>query len=484
MPAVVFYFQVHQPFRLRHYTFFDIGENHFYEDDRKNREILRKVAHKCYLPMNALLTDLIRQHAGAFHVAFSLSGVALDQFERYAPEVLESFQCLARTGGVEFLSETEFHSLAFLFSEREFREQVELHNRRIKTLFGQTPTVFRNTELIYNNALAQVIESMGFKAILAEGADHVLGWRSPNFLYLPKTGNRLRLLLKNYRLSDDIAFRFSNRAWNEFPLTAEKYAAWIHALNGNGEIINLFMDYETFGEHQWAETGIFDFMRALPTAILRHPDFRFSTPSKAAEHYSPVARLDVPLFVSWADIERDLTAWLGNEMQKDAIESLYRLETDVRRCNRPELLRVWRQLQTSDHFYYMCTKWFADGDVHKYFNPYGSPYDAYINYMNVLADFERTVREALAAPPPPPSPPASPSARRSRKQTAPARSTPGIPKVTAHAPPDPMPKNNRPKTTKKKSPPPKTSHVKNKAKRSPSTPKKKHPAPSRRTNPR
>jgi alpha-amylase len=438
MPAVVFYFQVHQPFRLRPYTFFDIGENHFYEDDAKNREILQKVAAKCYLPMNALLAELIDRHAGAFKIAFSISGVALDQFERYAPEVLASFQALARTGGVEFLSETEYHSLAFLFSEQEFREQVEIHNRRVETLFGQTPTVFRNTELIYNNALARVMEAMGFRAILAEGADRILGWRSPNFLYLPKTGTRLRLLLKNYRLSDDIAFRFSNRAWNEYPLTADKYASWIHAINGNGEIINLFMDYETFGEHQWAETGIFEFMRALPAAILRHPDFRFMTPSEAAAHHSPVARLDVPDFVSWADIERDLTAWLGNEMQKDAIESLYRLEPEVRRAQRPDLLRVWRQLQTSDHFYYMCTKWFADGDVHKYFNPYGSPYDAYINFMNVLADFEWTLRQAREpappavapapapaeatppSPPPPTAPSVSPSpssARRRHKRT-------------------------------------------------------------------
>ena len=389
MPSVCFYFQVHQPLRLRPYTFFDIGRSHDYEDEAKNRDILNKVAQKCYLPANEILLQLLREYRGEFRVAFSVSGVALDQFEKYNPAVLDSFRRLAETGHVEFLNETYYHSLSFLYSEREFRQQVQLHKERIKSLFGLTPRTFRNTELIYNNDLGRLIEKMGYATILAEGADHILGWRSPNFVYQPAGCVKLKLLLKNYRLSDDVAFRFSNRSWAEWPLTAEKFAQWIHQINATGETINLFMDYETFGEHQWSDTGIFEFLKVIPRELLRHPDFRFQTPSEVSASYSPVAQLDIPNFVSWADVERDLTAWLGNNMQKDAIEALYRLEFAVKRKKDPGLLRTWRQLQTSDHFYYMCTKWFADGDVHKYFNPYASPYDAYINYMNILADFTK-----------------------------------------------------------------------------------------------
>ena len=256
MPAVCFYFQVHQPYRLRHYTFFDIGATPFYEDEDANCDVLLKVARKCYLPMNDLLLELIRRHEGRFKVSFSLSGTALDQFEEYAPEVLESFQALGRTGCVEFLDETYCHSLAFLFSREEFREQVRRHRERIEELFGQSPRVFRNTELIYHNDVAREAEAMGYDAILAEGADHVLGWRSPNWLYQPAGCTRLKLLLKNYALSDDIAFRFSNRDWPEYPLTADKFAAWAHAVNTHGELINLFMDYETFGEHQWESSCV------------------------------------------------------------------------------------------------------------------------------------------------------------------------------------------------------------------------------------
>ena len=298
------------------------------------------------------------------------------------------------TGCVELLSETYNHSLAFLYSPEEFREQVALHDERIEALFGVTPRVFRNTELIYNNDLAGAVEAMGYKAVLAEGADHVLGWRSPNFVYRPAGCDRLKLLLKNYRLSDDIAFRFSNHQWPEFPLTADKFSEWAHAANASGDLINLFMDYETFGEHQWESTGIFAFMEALPEVMLRTPGFAFITPSEAAARFEPVASLDVPHFMSWADAERDLTAWLGNDMQNDAIESVYRLEKAVKATGDPGVLRTWRRLQTSDHFYYMSTKWFSDGDVHSYFNPYGTPYDAYINYMNVLADFRLTLDAA------------------------------------------------------------------------------------------
>ena len=395
MPAVCFYFQVHQPYRLRHYTFFDIGESRAYEDENANCDIMIKVARKCYLPMNDLLLKLIRKHGGRFKVSFSISGTALDQFEAYAPEVIQSFRDLVNTGCTELISETYNHSLAFLYSPEEFREQVVLHDDRIEQLFGVRPTVFRNTELIYNNDLAAAVEAMGYQAILTEGADHVLGWRSPNFVYQPAPCSRLKLLLKNYRLSDDIAFRFSNHEWPEFPLTAEKFAQWAHAVNASGEIINLFMDYETFGEHQWAETGIFQFMEALPECLLAHPDFSFQTPSEVAINFSPVAKLSVNHFISWADVERDLTAWLGNDMQNDAIEAVYRLEPRVKATGNADIIQTWRRLLTSDHFYYMCTKWFSDGDVHKYFNPYGTPYDAYINFMNVLADFELVIGEAL-----------------------------------------------------------------------------------------
>ena len=397
MSAICFYFQVHQPYRLRHYTFFDIGANSWYEDEHANCGILLKVARKCYLPMNALLLKLIRRHEGQFKVSFSISGTALDQFETYAPEVIQSYRELVATGCVELLSETYNHSLSFLYSPDEFREQVRLHDDRIEELFGVRPTSFRNTELIYNNALAHAVEEMGYKAILAEGADHVLGWRSPNFVYKPSGCESLRLLLKNYRLSDDIAFRFSNHDWPEFPLTAEKFASWAQAAGAAGDIINLFMDYETFGEHQWESTGIFQFMEALPGVLLSLPGFSFVTPTEAAAMFQPVASLDVHNFMSWADAERDLTAWLGNDMQQDAITAVYRLEEKVKASRNEDLLRTWRRLQTSDHFYYMCTKWFADGDVHSYFNPYGTPYDAYINYMNVLADFGLTLDAPLPA---------------------------------------------------------------------------------------
>lgn len=404
MPDICFYFQVHQPYRLRHYTFFDIGQSPFYEDEDANCGILLKVARKCYLPMNALLLRLIKRHEGRFKASFSISGTALDQFEAYAPEVIQSYRELMETGCVEMLSETCAHSLAFLYSPEEFRLQVRRHDDRIEELFGVRPSVFRNTELIYNNALARAVEDMGYRAILAEGADHVLGWRSPNYLYRPAGCRNLRLLLKNYSLSDDIAFRFSNRQWPEFPLTADKFASWVQAAATSGDLVNLFMDYETFGEHQWESTGIFQFMEALPDAVLRLPGFAFVTPSEAAERHEPVADLDVHNFMSWADVERDLTAWLGNDMQHDAIEAVYRLEQRVKRRNDPDMLRTWQRLQTSDHFYYMCTKWFSDGDVHSYFNPYGTPYDAYINYMNVLADFTLRINDGQKLPIPPETP--------------------------------------------------------------------------------
>jgi len=366
---------------------FDKNDRYF--DDYKNASICRKVANKCYLPANRLILDLIRQFDGRFKVAYSITGVLLEQLLSFSPEVMSTFDALAETGCVEFLAETYYHSLSFLYSRDEFVEQVNKHTESIDYFFGQKPRIFRNTELVYNNDLAALIESTGkFDAIITEGADHILGYRSPNFVYQPKGCDNLKLLLKNYSLSDDIAFRFSNRDWPQWPLTADKFAQWISNVNGNGNVVNLFMDYETFGEHQWEDTGIFDFMRHLPEKVLKHPDNNFKTPSEVVQYYQPVDTVDVPHIISWADIERDLSAWVGNAMQSNAIHELYRLEKKIKQTDDEKIIADWRQLQASDHFYYMCTKYFADGDVHKYFNPYNSPYDSYINFMNVLDNLQ------------------------------------------------------------------------------------------------
>ena len=393
MPALCLYFQVHQPCRLRHYTIFDVNHVHAYEDGGANLEILNKVADQCYLSANRIMLNLIRQHAGQFRIAFSISGILLDQIERHRPDVLESFQALVRTGSVELLCETYYHSLAFLFSLKEFKHQVMLHKKKIQSLFGQTPKTFCHTELIYNNDLAKVVEKMNFKTILAEGADRILAGRSCHALYRPAGCSKLKLLLRDYRFSDDIAFRYSDRKWPEYPLTARKFAGWLHRTDAAETVINLFMDYETFGEHQSQETGIFEFLKAFPAEILKHPDFCFQTPSEVAATFEPSLSLDIPDFMSWADEDRDLTAWIGNGMQTDAIQTLYKMEPQVYHRNSPQLMDTWRMLQTSDHFYYMCTKWSADGDVHQYFNPYPSPYDAYINYMNILDDFSRQLHK-------------------------------------------------------------------------------------------
>ena len=394
MASVCFYFQVHQPNRLRHYTFFDRDNSYF--DNHKNEAVCRKVANKCYLPANRLMLELIEKYRGRFKISYSITGVLLEQLQLYAPEVITSFKQLANTGCVEFLGETYYHSLSFLYSRDEFIKQIKAHRRTIRQLFNQTPRVFRNTELIYNNSLPPIIEQLGgFDAIISEGADHILGYRSPNFVYRPVGETRLKLLLKNYKLSDDIAFRFSNRGWEEWPLTADKFARWVNAVNGCGYVVNLFMDYETFGEHQWQDTGIFDFMRHLPGEILKHPDNDFKTPSEAIKAYDAVGTIDVPHTISWADIERDLSAWLGNAMQENALAELYQLKNKVEHTEDEGIIADWRRLQTSDHFYYMCTKWFADGDVHKYFNPYNSPYDAYIYFMNVLDNLDYRCSKAL-----------------------------------------------------------------------------------------
>ena len=393
MTDIVFYFQVHQPFRLRRYTFFDIGHRHDYFDDEENARILRRVAEKCYRPMNALLLDQIERHAGALRLAFSLSGTVIDQLEAWSPETLESFVALARTGCVEFLCETSHHSLAALARPEEFARQVAAQSERVTRLFGRRPTTFRNTELVCSNAIAAQVEALGFDGMLAEGADPLLGWRSPHHVYRTEGTASLKLLLRDYAFSDDIAFRFSNRAWSEWPLTADRFAHWLHQLPERSEWVGLFMDYETFGEHQWVDTGIFDFMAHLPDAVLADPGFRFLTPSEVLAQRDPVARLDIPHPISWADTERDLTAWLGNPMQLAAQAALYDLLPALLAADDPDLMTDWRRLSTSDHLYYMCTKWFSDGDVHKYFSPYDSPYDSYINFMNVLDNVRTRMAE-------------------------------------------------------------------------------------------
>lgn len=394
MPSVCFYFQVHQPYRLKKYSYFDIGKEHFYEDEL-NIEILNKVAEKCYLKTNKLLLSLINKHNGKFKISFSISGTALDQFARFRPDVLNSFKKLAETGCVEFLGETYYHSLSYLFSKNNFRYQVDKHGAAICEHFGLKPTVFRNTELIYNNELACDVEKLGFKGILSEGTDKLLNGRSCNFIYNGISTKNIKILLKNHRLSDDIAFRFSDKNWSEFPLTNDKFKNWIHAIAGNGETINLFMDYETFGEHQWESSGIFKFLEQLPDSILSHPDFNFKTPSEVIETYDAKGVYDAHDFISWADSERDLSAWMGNSMQNDALQKIFSLESKIMECDNDDLKSVWHKLQTSDHFYYMCTKFWKDGDVHKYFSPYESPYDAYIYYMNVFSDLEYRVNKMI-----------------------------------------------------------------------------------------
>ena len=392
--SICLYFQVHQPTRLRLYRFFDIGKDSHYYDDFANRTILKRIATKCYLPMNQLLLDAVKKNKGKFKCAFSISGSALEQFSRYAPEVIDSFKALADTGYVEFLCETYNHSLASLASKQEFAHQVAKHKAAVEKYFGVTPKTFRNTELIYSDAIGKEVYDLGFKTMLTEGARHIMGWMSPDYVYNNESVSSLKLLLRNYTLSDDIAFRFSDRNWSEWPLTAEKYLNWLKA--SEGDIVNLFMDYETFGEHQSADSGIFDFMAALPSFVVNDPDLEFVTPSRAAAKHRSVGSLSVPEPISWADEERDLSAWLGNELQQDAYNKLYALEEKLSLLDDEALWQDYGHLQESDHLYYMCTKFFSDGEVHSRFNPYSTPYEAFINYMNVLSDFIIRVNNAIA----------------------------------------------------------------------------------------
>jgi alpha-amylase len=404
MASVVLYFELHQPFRIRRYSVFD--SDPFYFDNAANEKILHKVADKCYRPATLKLLDLVKRHDKRFRVSFSISGTALQQLEAWAPDVLDTFRQLVDTGACELLAETSHHSLSFIFSRQEFDDQVSAHRATIARLFhGYQPKSFRNTELIFNNELAgHMAWHGGYRAVLCEGVDRLLNFRSPNYSYVPPAGatppghEPVRLLLKNFRLSDDIAFRFSNQSWEEWPLSAEKFARWVNQINGDGYLCNLFMDYETFGEHQWSSTGIFEFLDKLPEAVFDvNPGANdFLTVTEAADKYRPVGDYGTEKFISWADSERDLSAWLGNPLQDSAVEQLYQLEGAVKErhaAGDPYILEDWRKLSTSDHLYYMCTKYWSDGDVHKYFSPYDSPYDAYINFMNVL-DSMRTRSQA------------------------------------------------------------------------------------------
>jgi alpha-amylase len=390
MKTICFYFQIHQPFRLKRYRFFDIGADHYYYDDFTNEQILQRIAVNSFLPANQIIYDLIQSSEGKFRVAFSISGVALDQLEQHAPEVIESFRKLAKTGAVEFLSETYAHSLSSIVDEKEFKNQVTQHRKRIEVLFGQKPKTFRNTELIYSDDLGELIYSMGYKTVIAEGAKAVLGWKSPNFVYHSALNPNLKLLLKNDKLSDDIAFRFSNYNWSEYPLVAEKFIDWIQKTPEKEQVINLFMNYETFGNLQPKESGIFEFLKALPKFAFEK-GIGFSTPSEVSSLVKATGPISVPNPTSWTDEERDLSAWLGNDLQQEAFNKLYSVAERVRMSKDRRLHLDWNYLQTSDHFYYMSTKSFSDGGLYRYFSPYESPFEAFINYMNVLSDFMERV---------------------------------------------------------------------------------------------
>lgn len=396
MRAITWYLHLHQPYRFVKYSFFDVGQGKSYWGDG-DREIFLKVADKSYLPTLDMLERSIAKYPG-FKVSLSITGTWIDQAEAWAPELIKQLQRIVSTGQVEIVAETYYHSLAFFYNRAEFEAQVKMHADKIKELFGVTPQVFRNTELAYNNELAQWADQAGYKGILAEGWDPILGWRSPNWVYRPEGCDQIKLLLKNYRLSDDVAFRFSDRHWKEWPLTVEKYQHWLNMDCLNGPLINLFMDFETFGEHQWADTGIFKFMEHLIYTWLQEYDNHFFTVSEACDSMEPKDTVSMPDIVTWADTERDLSAWRGNAMQAEALNIIYSLRDRVLATKDPAIISDWRRLTTSDHSYYMCTKYWNDGDVHAYFSVYDSPYDAFMWYMNVLRDLELRIQHAEQRP--------------------------------------------------------------------------------------
>lgn len=395
MKTICLYFQIHQPFRLKRYRFFDIGNDHYYYNDYTNESSLRKMAENCYLPATKILHQAISDNKGRFKFALSISGTVLDQFELYAPEVLQAFQSLASTGCVEFLSETDSHSLASMVSKDEFIKQVLLHREKIKKYFNQETKVFRNTELIYSDQIGSDILEIGFDGMITEGARQVLGWKSPNFLYCSALNPRLKLLLRNFKLSDDISIKFSNKNWSEFPLTVEKFKHWLTLLDPKEENVNIFFDFEALGGRQPASSGILNFIYYLPKHLLSDNSFSFSTPSEIINNQQPIAPVSMEYPVSWADEERDITAWLGNDMQNEAFNKLYSLRESVNQCTDPKILIDWKYLQNSDNFYYMSTKFFSGGAYSINPNPFNSPYDAFINYMNILSDFTLRVHDSV-----------------------------------------------------------------------------------------
>ncbi|MDR1602197.1 MAG: glycoside hydrolase family 57 protein [Tannerella sp.] len=380
MKTICFYFQIHQPFRLRRYRFFDIGNSHYYYDDFQNEEIFRRIAGKCYLPANRAIREMIRTSGGRFKVAFSISGTAAEQMEIYSPEALDSFRELARLESVELLTETYAHSLASLGDADEFEDQVKKHRDKMYALFGVQPAVFRNTELIYSDEISDLVYRMGFRGMLTEGAKHVLGWKSPNYVYASAANPQLKLLLKNDRFSEDLSFRFSNYSWNEYPLTADKYISWIASTPEAEQVFNIFMNYEVLGSMQGAETGIFEFFKALPQYAERN-GITFALPSEILESGRPVDTVVVPYPMSWVDEEKDCSSWLGNVLQQEAFRKINEISERVRLCEDRRIRQDWTYLQSSDHFYYMNTKHY------NMFSPYDNPYDAFNNYMNVLSDF-------------------------------------------------------------------------------------------------
>lgn len=392
MKAICFYFQIHQPFRLKRYRFFDIGNDHYYYDDFANDDIVTRIAHRSYIPAAESLLRMIEQSGGKFRCAISVTGTALEQFEQYVPEFIDLLKKLADTGCVEFLAETYAHSLSSLMDPEEFAHQVKVHDEKLHDLFGVKPKVLRNTELIYCDELAPQILALGYKGVLTEGAKHILGWKSPNYVYSAATAPKLKLLLKNDKLSDDISFRFSNPQWDAYPLTADKYIDWIADTPMEEQIINLFMNLETFGELQPRESGIFQFLEALPR-FAAEKGIEFWTPSTAIAKLKPVAELSILHPISWADEARDTSAWLGNKLQNEAFNKLYSVSERVRLCDDRRLKQDWYYLQASDHFFYMSTKHMADGAVHSHFSPYETPFQAFTNYMNVLSDFIVRVEE-------------------------------------------------------------------------------------------
>ncbi|MCM1520145.1 MAG: glycoside hydrolase family 57 protein [Lachnoclostridium sp.] len=392
MKAICFYFQIHQPFRLKRYRFFDIGNDHYYYDDFANDDIITHIAQRSYIPAAETLLQMIEQSGGKFKCALSITGTALEQFEQYVPEFIDLLKRLADTGCVEFLAETYAHSLASLVDPDEFRDQVKAHDLKIKQLFGLTPKVFRNTELIYDDEIAPQILDMGYKGVITEGAKHILGWKSPNYVYSAASAPKLKILLKNDKLSDDISERFSNPQWDAYPLTADKYINWIADTPMEEQIVNLFMNLEVFGDFQPRETGIFQFLAALPR-FAEERGVEFITPSTAVSKLKPVAELSVLHPISWADEARDTSAWLGNKLQNEAFNKLYSVAERVRLCTDRRLKQDWLYLQASDHFFYMSTKHMADGLAHSQFSPYETPFQAFTNYMNVLSDFIVRVEE-------------------------------------------------------------------------------------------